>query len=151
VKLARLVLALMMALAAVAPRPAAARSDRTLAYAVAKVFPAAVRFLRVDEGLTITEKDADAGYVMFELEQDGKTFPGALELVVTESAGRSAVKLVLRIEDRPSYVETAMLDRLERKLRAELGSEPPPVVKPPPAPPKADKSPEKPDDDKKPG
>lgn len=123
-----------------------------MAYAVAKVYPAAVRFLRVDEGVTITEKDADAGYIMFELEQDGKTFPGALELVVTESDGRTAVKLMLRIEDRPSYVETAMLDRLERKLRAELGSEPPPVPKPPPAPPEADKdAPGKPDDDKKPG
>jgi hypothetical protein len=115
-------------------RVAWARSDRLVVYAPAKVFPAAVRFLRLDAGATIVEKDADAGYVMFELAQDGKTFPGALELVETESSGRPAVKLVLRIEDRPSYVETAMLERLERKLRADLGSEPPPVnPTPPPA------------------
>lgn len=127
--------ALALALAA---GSADARSEKNVAYPAAKVFPTAVRFLRVDERVTIVEKDADAGYVLFELEQDGKTFPGALELVVTESSGRPAVRLVLRIEDRPSYVETAMLERLEKKLRAELGSEPPPAVKP------AEKAPEKP-------
>jgi hypothetical protein len=120
--------------------PAAARSEKTVAYPVARVFPAAVRFLRVDEGVTLTEKDADAGYVLFELAQDGKVFPGALEMIAAESSGRPAVRLVLRVEDRPSYVEQAMLERLERKLRSELGSEPP-VVKP--APPAGD--------DKRPG
>lgn len=135
-RLARIVLAL--ALAAVASGAAAAKSDKTVVYPAEKVFATAVRFLRVDEGVKILEKDADAGYVMFELKQDGKTFPGALELVATENAGRPAVRLMLRIEDRPSYVETAMLERLERKLRAELGSEPPPV------PPKPAPKPEKP-------
>ena len=120
-------------LSALVTTSALAKSDKTVAYPVAKVFPTAVRFLRVDEHLKITEKDPDAGYVMFELAQDGKTFPGALELIETESSGRPAVKLVLRIEDRPSYVETAMLERLERKLRADLGSEPPPVNPTPPA------------------
>jgi len=124
---------LALLLASLAPRPAVAQSDVTVAYPVAKVFPTAVRFLRLDEHLTIVEKGVDAGYVMFELDQDGKTFPGALELVVTESSGRPAVRLMLRIEDRPSYVERAMLERLERKLRAELGSEPPAVRPPPPA------------------
>jgi hypothetical protein len=121
------------ALLVAAPAPAVAKSEKTVAYQVGKVFPAAVRFLRVDERVKIVEKDADAGYVIFELSEEGKTFPGALELIEAEDAGRPAVKLVLRIEDRPSYVEQAMLERLERKLRSELGSEPPPVkVKPTP-------------------
>ena len=123
---------LVAALLAATPAPAVAKSEKTVVYAVEKVFPASVRFLRVDERLKIVEKDADAGYVMFELQQDGKTFPGALELIAAENAGRPAVKLVLRIEDRPSYVEQAMLERLERKLRADLGSEPPPVKPTPP-------------------
>jgi len=133
----------LLALLLAVPAPAVAKSEKTVVYAVEKVYPAAVRFLRVDEGVKIVEKDADAGYVMFELSQDGKTFPGALELVVGENAGRPAVKLVLRIEDRPSYVETAMLERLERKLRAELGSEPPPVQKAPPMKPAPDEQPKK--------
>ena len=146
-RLARFAVAALLLM--VAPGGAAAKSEKTVAYAAAKVFPAAVRFLRVDEGVTITEKDADAGYVMFELAQDGKTFPGALELVVTESSGRAAVRLVLRIEDRPSYVEVAMLERLERKLRAELGSEPPVPPKPAPAPAPPSKSPDAPPDSAK--
>ena len=93
-----------------------------------------MRFLRVDERLKIVEKDGEAGYVLFELAQDGKTFPGALELVPVEKGGRPGVRLVLRIEDRPSYVELAMLERLERKLRAELGSEPPSRPRPEPRP-----------------
>lgn len=139
----RLELFVALALLFAVPTPAMAKSEKTVVYAVDKVYPAAVRFLRVDEGVKIVEKDADAGYVMFELSQDGKTFPGALELVVAENAGRPAVKLVLRIEDRPSYVETAMLERLERKLRAELGSEPPPVKKEPPVKPAPDEQPKK--------
>ena len=119
---------------------ATAKSEKTVVYGAAKVFPTAVRFLRVDEGVKIVEKDADAGYVMFELKDDGKTFAGALELIASENAGRPAVKLILRIEDRPSYVEQAMLERLERKLRAELGSEPPPVN---PTPPPAEKKPDR--------
>ena len=142
----------VVALGVVAPLAALAQSEKTLAYPSAKVFPAAVRFLRVNERLTIVEKDADAGYVMFELDQDGKTFPGALELVETESSGRPAVRLVLHIEDRPSYVEAAMLERLERKLRSELGSEPPPPPRPPKGPdkkPPPEKQPDEKPDEKK--
>ncbi len=142
-----LTVAVIASALAFGPRPATARSEKTLAYPVAKVFPAAVRFLRVNEHVTIVEKDADAGYVMFELEQDGKVFPGALELVVTESSGRPAVRLVLHIEDRPSYVEAGMLERLERKLRLELGSEPP-AVKQEPVKPRSPETPKAPDPDR---
>jgi len=117
---------------------ALARSEKTVAYAFARVWPAAVRFLRVDERLKIVEKDADAGYVLFELREEGKVFPGALELIRVQEEGREAVKLSVKIEDRPDYVESAMLGRLERKLREELGA-------PTPAPPKPAK-PEKPPD-----
>lgn len=120
-------LLVMMALVGVAW----GHAEKTLIYGFDRVWPAAVRFLRVDEGLTITEKDADAGYVLFELREDGKTFPGALELVRTADRGRDAIHLVLRIEDRPEYVEQGILDRLETKLLRELG-DPPPPVKPPP-------------------
>lgn len=125
-------LALGLALAVPAAGPAWARTDRVVVYAPAKVFPAAVRFLRLEAGATIVEKDAEAGYVMFELTEGGKTYPGSLELVATDSAGRPAAKLVMQIEGQPSYVEAVLLDKLERKLRAELGD-------PPPAPPTRDK------------
>jgi hypothetical protein len=99
------------------------------------VWPTAVRFLVVDEHVKVTEKDGDAGYVMFELRDDGKTFRGSLEVMTVVRDGRSLVRFVLQIEDRPSWLELAMLKRLEAKLRAELGSPSPPPSSPSPPPP----------------
>jgi hypothetical protein len=108
-----------------APRVAWARSDRVVVYPTAKVFPAAVRFLRLEAGARIVEKDADAGYVMFEITEGRKTYPGALELIELESAGRPSARIVITIEGQPSYAEVVLLDRLERKLKDELGPPPP--------------------------
>jgi len=112
-----LAVAAVLALAA----PAWARSEKTLAYPRDQVWPTAVRFLVVDERVKVTEKDADAGYVTFELRDDGKTFRGALEVMTVVRDGRTLVRFVLQLEDRPSWLEIAMLTRLETKLRAELG------------------------------
>lgn len=116
---------------ATAAAPAWARSEKTLAYPREQAWPTAVRFLVVDEHVKITEKDADAGYVTFELRDDGKPFRGSLEVVTMMLDGRSVVRFVLQIADRPSWLEIAMLGRLERKLRAELGSPTPPPSQPP--------------------
>jgi hypothetical protein len=125
--------ALLAALAATAD----ARSEKTFAYTRESVWPAAVRFLVVDEHAKLTDKDADAGYLLFELREDGKTFRGALELGTVVVDGRTQVRFILQIADRPSWVEIAMLRRLERKLRAELGAPaPPPAPKEPAQPPK---------------
>ena len=127
--------------------PAAARSEKTLAYPRDQAWPAAVRFLAVDEHLKITEKDADAGYVMFELRDEGKTFRGSLEIVSLVRDGRTAIRFVLQITDRPSWLEIAMLGRLETKLRVELGS-PSPAPDGPPRPPEPRPAPAKPDEPK---
>jgi hypothetical protein len=125
-------LALLGALVARSPE-AAARSEKTLAYPREQAWPAAVRFLAVDERLTLVGKDADAGYVLFELRDEGKLFRGALEVIPLVVDGRPVVRFVLTIEDRPSWLEIAMLRRLEQKLRAELGSPAPaPSPKRPP-------------------
>jgi hypothetical protein len=107
-------------------QPASARSEKTLAYPREQAWPTAVRFLVVNEHAKVTDKDAEAGYVLFDLRDDGKTFRGSLEIVTIVRDGRTAVRFVLQIADRPSWVETAMLARLETKLRAELGSPSPP-------------------------
>jgi hypothetical protein len=119
------------ALVTAAP-PASARSEKTLAYPRDQAWPTAVRFLVVDEHARVTEKDAAAGYVMFELRDDGKLFRGSLEVVTLVRDGRTVVRFVLQIADRPSWLEIAMLERLERKLRAELGSPSPAPDAPPP-------------------
>jgi len=78
---------LVTAALALAPAGADARSEKVVGWTAARVFPTAVRFLRVDEGVTIVEKDAEAGYVLFELSDEGKTFPGSLELATFERDG----------------------------------------------------------------
>jgi hypothetical protein len=108
------------------------------------VWPAVVRFLAVNEHAKVTEKDADAGYVLFELRDDGKTFRGSLEVVTIVRDGRNLVRCVLQIEDRPSWSEIAMLTRLETKLHEELGA---PLPPPPPPAPKPDHDTPKPDHD----
>jgi hypothetical protein len=131
------VVAIALGLAAIAAAtPAWARSEKTLAYAREQVWPTAVRFLAVDERVKVTEKDAEAGYIMFELRDDRRTFRGSLEVMTVVRDGRSLVRFVLQIQDRPSWLELAMLERLEIKLRAELGSPAPPPS--PPAPPTKD-------------
>ena len=129
-----LILAAALALAAA---PADARTERPLGWTAAQVYPTALRFLVVDEGVKIVEKDAEIGYVLFDLTDEKKVFRGALELIPVEN-DPPTVRLVLRIEDRPEYMEVGMLDRLERKLRDELG--PPPKKA---APKKPDEPPKK--------
>ncbi|MEZ4359765.1 MAG: hypothetical protein R3B48_06260 [Kofleriaceae bacterium] len=128
-------LLLTACVAAGLPSLAAARNEKALGYAPDAVWSPVVRFVRVDENLKILEKDAEAGYVLFELRQDKKTFRGSVEIIASKDHG---VRLVIDIQDRPSYVELAMLARLERKLTTELGPAPSPPKKPgresPPAP-----------------
>jgi hypothetical protein len=108
-----------------------ADTARTVSYPYERVWPAAVRFLRVDLKLKIIEKDQESGYVLFELADDGKTFQGSLQLSHAKDGDRrEATRLALKIGGRPSYVEDELLLKLERKLKDELGDPAPP----PPAP-----------------
>jgi hypothetical protein len=128
-----LIRALAAALVLAVALPAAARSAREYPYPYDPVWAALVRFLRVDEGLKLVEKDPANGYVLFELTEAKRTFSGAAELVRLEAGTR----VVVRIADRPSYMEQGLLDRLGDKLREELGEPPPPTTTtttPPPTP-----------------
>ena len=131
------------------PATAAAKSQKKLAYTFEQVWSAAVRFLRVDEGFEIVEKDADAGYVIFTVSDDGKRFRGTMEIVRTgEKADQPGLLLLVGIEDRPAYMEQGILDRFEQKLRAELGSPRPPAPAPAPAP--SPSGPERPKEERQP-
>lgn len=135
----------------VAPAMVEARSEsKPIAYARESVWSTAVRFLAVDERAKIGEKDVDAGYVMFELPDDGKLYRGSLEIVPLVIDGNPNVKIVITIVDRPPWMEHAMLKRLERKLRADLGSPNPPKPKPPKEEPKKDDKPAEKDPPKQP-
>src|SRR5437868_2657374 len=64
--------------------PAAhARSTALLAYPVPEIWPTAVRFIRVDRGYPVREKDEASGYILFELVEGAKSYKGSLELIHT--------------------------------------------------------------------
>ena len=78
---------------------ALARSSSALPYPFEEVWPTAIRFLRVDRGATLREKDSESGYVLFDLPEGGKTYKGSLELIrITDPEGRDAT----RVASRPS-------------------------------------------------
>jgi hypothetical protein len=129
---------LAMALAsALAPAAAQARSTSVVPYPQGEVWPTAIRFLRIDRGASIREKDVDSGYVLFDLPEGGKAWKGSLELVrTTDPEGRDATRVVVTLPDLPRHFEGVLLDKLTIKLKEEYGTPAaPPPRKPTPAPP----------------
>lgn len=144
------VVALGASLLVGAPERVAARKQGELRYPYDQVWNAALRLVRVDMRMPITDRDQEAGYLLFDYQDHGKRFPGSVELVRGERGQRPITKAVIQVAGMPSYIEQLLLDKLERKLRDEYG-EPieapkPPAVKPKPPDekPPADAQPEDP-------
>ena len=127
----RYALALVLALFITSNADARAQSD--LPYAVAEAFSTALRFVRVDRGCKVTDKDADAAFVSFECDDGGKIKRGSLELFKVSSG----VRMQVTLGDDTHGTELRWLELFERKLREERGT---PTAPPPPAAP-AQKSP----------
>jgi hypothetical protein len=131
---------LSLALCLVAPGHGSARKQGDVRYPFEQVWNAALRLVRVDMRMPVTDRDAEAGYLLFEYLDHGKRVPGSLELVRGERGQRPITKLVIQVQGMPSYVEQMLFDKLERKLRDEFG-EPLEPVKPQPAKPPEKKPP----------
>ncbi|MES1209851.1 MAG: hypothetical protein ABUS79_28280, partial [Pseudomonadota bacterium] len=117
------VAALALTLFAVAT--AHARSVQSVPYPAPDLWATSIRFLRVDRGFPIREKDESAGYVLFDYLEGGRSYHGALELIAAPDVdGRAGAQLVVSIPDLPHRYETGLLDRLAAKIRDERG---PPV------------------------
>ncbi len=121
--------------------PAFGKSHVEVPYSIKEVFSAASRFVRVDRGCQITDRDPDAAFLTFECKDDERVKRGALELIVVQVQGHPgrSVRVQLTLGDDPHYMEGRFLELLERKLRQELGN--PPAVEPKPQPPSDDKKP----------
>jgi hypothetical protein len=120
----------------------AGQSVRTVPYAMDRVWPAALRLLRVDLKLKITERDREAGYVLFDMTDDKRTFKGSLELApAVDDKGREGTRVQLKIDGRPIYVADQLLEKFQTKLHDELGEPPPPPPRPRKDPPKKDAPP----------
>jgi hypothetical protein len=126
-------------------RPAEARSTAVLSYPLTDVWSTAVRFVRVDRGYTVKEKDQESGYILFDMVEGSKTYKASLELIhATDDQGRDSTRAAFSIPDLPRHFETLLLDKLAAKVREERGSPAPPAPKKPPEEkPKADGGPKK--------
>ncbi len=113
-----------------------AKLEADSAYTKSQTYNGALRYLRVDLGYEIVEKDPDAGYILFRFEPPGRRgnpTNGSLEVIET----KDRVKIVIQLPQLPSYHETVLRDGLLKKLRTELG-DPPKKKAPEPAKPPGD-------------
>ena len=124
------------------PTRASAKASKELTYRLDETYSTSVRFVRVDRGCKVTDRDADAAYVMFECPVDDKKVSrGSVEIFRAEGA-REGVRLQVVLTDESHGAELRMLELLERKLREERGIPRDPVRPPaPPAPPPRDGGP----------
>ncbi len=116
--------------------PSWASEKAEFGWELRQVFSASLRFVRIERGCKITDRDEAAAFLVFECPPDEKGQPprrGSIELYRVDSRGAPMVRVQVTLGDEPSYMERRFLDLLERKLRAELGTPPPP--KPAPRPP----------------
>jgi hypothetical protein len=123
--------ALIAAAVLALPCVGAARADRDLTYRENEIWNGAIRFLRVDSGFKIVEKDRDAGYVLFEYKDGTAPHSASFEMVKAVKEGRSYVRARIQIPEMPRYVEVVLIDKLIRKLADEYGDPPPaPLIQP---------------------
>jgi len=114
-----------------------ARSTQPVPYPAPDIWATSIRFLRVDRGFPIREKDESAGYILFDYLDSGRSYRGALELIpAADVDGRVGAQVVVSIPDLPRRYETGLLDRLAAKIRDERGPPAPRGKAPDAAPPK---------------
>ena len=100
--------------------PATARADADTYYSLNQTFGAALRYLRVDLGFEVTEKDPESAYLLFKYRVPGepkREVPGAIELVKVEKK----VRIFVKIPQMPVLHEQMLRDGLLRKLAQEYG------------------------------
>lgn len=138
----------LLAIAAFAV-PAEARVDGSSAYSKVQTYSGALRYVRVDLGYEVVEKDPEAAYLIFKYMppggSKGSAVTGTLEVV--EAGG--GVRVFVSLPRMPEYHERIFRDGLLKKLKDEYGA-PPAAAKKPPEKPPVDKQPDPPGETLKP-
>lgn len=110
--------------------------SKELTYSENTVWRCAVRFIRVDNGFKILEKDKETGYLLFEYTENGAAYNGSFELLKRVIENREYVRVQVNLHGQPKYMESLLFKKLERKLKNEYGIAPaakyvgPPKVEP---------------------
>ncbi len=109
---------------------ASAKSSFDSAYGFDRTWNAALRMVRVDMNMKVTEKDEQNGYLLFDYKsQDAKPSSGSMEFI--RGRDSDSVHVVVQLPQMPKYHEQVLVDDLARKLRNEYGE--PPRRKPTPS------------------
>ena len=129
--LSQILAGILLAALILCTHSATARVGGACEYSKAQTYSGALRYLRVDLGYEVTERDPDAAYLIFRylLPGQGKaTATGTVEIVDADGH----VKLFVQIPTMPEYHERVLRDGLVRKLHDEYGIPPHRVPPPPP-------------------
>ena len=100
---------------------AGARVEGDSDYSKAQTYSGALRYLRVDLGYEVVERDPDAAYLVFRYDPPGQAKSESLGTVEVIEAGEH-VRVFVRIPRMPEYHERVLRDGLLRKLRDEYGA-----------------------------
>lgn len=125
------VVSVLAVVAASAFSPSAdARVDGSSSYTKTQTYSAALRYVRVDLGYEVVEKDPDAAYLIFKYIAPGGSKTGAVTgtLEIVEASG--GVRLFVSLPRAPEYYERLFRDGVLKKLRDEYGAPPSNVKKP---------------------
>lgn len=118
------------------------QQKRLLPYPLEQVWPASIRYIRVDRGYTITDRDPDIGFVLFSIPLGPEqTARGSLEFVRTlDASGRPSVDVLVSTDGGPTHLPFTLLEGIADKVRRERGqpAPPPPPTPSPPTPPPED-------------
>ena len=123
-----------MTVALLSPATGQAKKTADFRHTYEQVWGAAVRMIRVDQGYAIKDRDEAVGYFLFDYRDDGRTYPGSVELMRIKDQGGGPIRAVIQIPAMPSYIERMLLDKLRKKLISEFGEPAPPPKKPTDAP-----------------
>jgi hypothetical protein len=124
------VVALMFAAYLVAATTARAKVDADSYYTLPQVYGAALRYLRVDLGYEVTEKDPEAAYLLFRYRVPGdpkREVAGSIEMVRLERK----VRIFVKVPQMPQLHEQLLRDGLLKKLAQEYGEPPRPAPEKP--------------------
>jgi hypothetical protein len=124
---------------------AGARVDAESDYTKAQTYSGALRYLRVDLGFEVIEKDPEAAYLVFRYQPPGQPKSDMLGTVEIIEAAEH-VRVFVRIPRMPEYHERVLVDGLIRKLKDEYGPPAPRKPEPPSKDPPKD-APKEPDGD----
>lgn len=97
---------------------AVGRTTERTGYSKSQTINCAIRYLRVDSELTITERDLELGYLLFEYPTgSGQTTPGSIEVVERDEGAY----VIVQLPKLPQYHESRLIRGLVSKLRSDYG------------------------------